>query len=95
VKYSTTAGSPSINAYSYYRSSDATFVDASFIRLKNVALSYNFRPQLIRRLKMNSLQVYVHGQNLLTFTKFKGLDPEVSLGIPVIKMFVTGIKTTF
>jgi len=45
---------------------------------------------------MSGLQVYVHAQNLLTFTKFDGLDPEtLSNGLPTIRMMIAGIKTTF
>jgi hypothetical protein len=96
VKYSATAGSAAINAFSYYRSSDASFQDASFIRLKNVSLAYSFPYQLIRRVKMNSLQVYVHAQNLLTFTGYKGVDPEtMSINLPPLRMLIAGIKATF
>lgn len=51
--------------------------DASFIRLRNIRLGYDIPTSLISRLGVSSLQVYVSGQNLLTFTKFPGWDPEV------------------
>ncbi len=54
--------------------------DASFIRLRNVRLSYDF-PNLINpRFGVSGLQIYATGQNLLTFTKFPGWDPEVFNG---------------
>ncbi|MFD2563915.1 SusC/RagA family TonB-linked outer membrane protein [Aquimarina rubra] len=51
--------------------------DGSYVRLKNVTLGYNFDNQLLDRLKMSKLRVYISGQNLLTFTDYSGLDPEV------------------
>jgi hypothetical protein len=45
---------------------------------------------------MAGLQLYVHGQNLLTFTSYKGLDPEtLTTQLPPLKMFIAGIKATF
>ena len=52
--------------------------NASFLRLKNVSLSYALPQNLLKRTNFFShARVYVQGQNLLTFTKFSGLDPEV------------------
>ncbi|MEJ2883601.1 SusC/RagA family TonB-linked outer membrane protein [Pedobacter sp. GR22-6] len=95
LKYSATSGSQALNSYFYYAGSDAAIESASFLRLKNVALSYVFPASITRALKLSGMQVYVHGQNLLTFTKYKGLDPE-TLGttIPTLKMVVSGIKFT-
>ena len=52
--------------------------DGSFIKLKTAQLGYNFQQKLIRKLKLSTLRVYVAGQNLLTWTKYTGFDPEVS-----------------
>lgn len=69
------------DAYKFYRNqyrySDAAFGDASYIRLKNVSVSYDFS-SLTEKWKLNGTTVYVQGQNLLTFTKYKGLDPEIN-----------------
>lgn len=51
--------------------------DASYIRLKNVALGYTFPKALLAKAKISSLRMYVSAQNLLTFTEYPGLDPEV------------------
>lgn len=53
--------------------------DGSYTRIKNVQLTYNFPKSILNRLKLSSVQVYVQGQNLFTFTKYKGLDPEINL----------------
>ncbi|OBX25255.1 TonB-linked SusC/RagA family outer membrane protein [Gelidibacter algens] len=52
--------------------------DGSFVRLKTVNLGYNFPDQILSKLNLSNLRVYVQGQNLLTFTKYTGFDPEVS-----------------
>ncbi len=52
--------------------------DGSYLRLKSVTLGYNFSPDITRRIGMNSLRLYVQGTNLLTFTSYTGLDPEVN-----------------
>jgi TonB-linked SusC/RagA family outer membrane protein len=50
--------------------------NASFVRLKNVELGYNFSPNWISRVKMQSLRLYVNAFNLFTITKLKDVDPE-------------------
>jgi hypothetical protein len=50
--------------------------DASYLRLKNIMLSYDFPKQLVSKIKLKELSVYVSADNLVTFTKFKGGDPE-------------------
>ena len=52
--------------------------DGSYLRLKTVALGYNFPLSLIKKAKLGSLRAYVSAQNLLTWTKYQGFDPEVS-----------------
>jgi len=52
--------------------------DGSFVRLRNVTLSYNIPRSILSKVKMNAARVFVTGQNLLTFTNYKGWDPEVN-----------------
>ena len=52
--------------------------DGSFIRLRNVTLAYNLPKSLISKVKLSNVRLYVTGQNLLTFTKYSGWDPEVN-----------------
>jgi TonB-linked SusC/RagA family outer membrane protein len=54
--------------------------DASFIRLKNVQLGYNFNSQFLSKLKLGGLRVYASGFNLFTVTKVKDYDPEGTSG---------------
>jgi TonB-linked SusC/RagA family outer membrane protein len=52
--------------------------DGSFVRLRNVTLSYNVPKNVVNKLNMTNARVFVSGQNLATFTKYKGWDPEVN-----------------
>lgn len=52
--------------------------DGSFLRLRMINLGYNFTPQRVERIGVRSLRVFVQAQNLLTWTRYTGLDPEVS-----------------
>ena len=53
--------------------------DGSFFRLRNVTLSYDFPKSLISKIRMSGARIYVSADNLLTFTRFSGMDPEVNL----------------
>lgn len=53
--------------------------DGSFFRLRNVTLGYNLPKSKIESLKMKSAKVYVTADNILTLSKFSGMDPEVQL----------------
>lgn len=53
--------------------------DGSYIRLKTVNLSYNFPKELVQRLKFKKIMVFVSAQNLITWTKYSGFDPDVSV----------------
>ncbi len=59
------------------RISDRYIEDGSYIRLKNISLGYTFDSKLIKRLHLQNLRVYCNIQNLCTWTKYKGYDPEV------------------
>lgn len=54
--------------------------NGSYIRLRNVRLSYELPTDFLNRLHIANAKLFVSGDNLLTFTKFSGMDPEVSLG---------------
>ena len=82
--------------------------DGSFFRLRNVTLSYDLPSNLISKVKMSGARVYVSADNVLTLTRFSGMDPEVSLegdtyslaglfsdNYPVPMSVVFGIDITF
>ncbi len=82
-----------VMAQSFYASSDAAIVDASFIRLKNISFSYRLP------LEANHIQcqLYIQAQNLFTITPYKYGDPEFGqMGfLPPLKVISTGIQLTF
>jgi len=57
--------------------------DATFVRLSSARFAYTFDPQLINRLKMKGLTAFVYGSNLLTWTNYRGYDPEFSTNNPL------------
>lgn len=67
-------GNGSTNSSRYVQRGD-------YLRLKTVTLSYTLPKSLINRVKLNRVRVYVTGQNLLTFTKYTGWDPEVNTDV--------------
>lgn len=91
---------PASNAGAAYRNvifdSDRIVSDASFIRLKNVQVSYQFPSKWLGKIKLQNARIYTQGQNLLTFTRFKGLDPESQLtfALPPLRTFTLGIQLT-
>jgi len=83
-----------ISAYYRYAFSDGALQDASYVRLKNIALSYDVPLHFTKGLHC---QIYAQGQNVLTFTRFKQGDPEAKFSnyLPPLRVFATGIKLTF
>jgi TonB-linked SusC/RagA family outer membrane protein len=80
--------------------------DGSFVRLKNLTLSYNLPSKTVKWLR--NAKVFVSGTNLITWTKYKGYDPEVSANatsslspgidfgtVPQYRTFSTGMNITF
>ena len=60
------------------RNSDRFIEDGSYLRLKTATLGYNLPKDWVKAVHLQNARIYLSGQNLLTFTKYKGLDPEVS-----------------
>ena len=60
--------------------SDLYVYDGSYARLKNIQLGYTLPEKLTRKLFVSSLRLYVSAENLFTFTKYHGYDPEISSG---------------
>ena len=75
--------------------------DASFLRLKNVMLSYSLPSGLLNKTGfIRGLRIYAQGQNLLTFTNFSGLDPEGTANVyaaqyPMSRQFTFGLDLMF
>jgi TonB-dependent starch-binding outer membrane protein SusC len=90
------------------RVSDRWLEDGSYMRIRNINLGYNFSESVLKKLRLNRLRIYVQGQNLVTWTKYSGFDPEIStfgetstapgtdfLTFPVPRIVSFGLNVTF
>jgi TonB-linked SusC/RagA family outer membrane protein len=88
-RYTTGNISAAKTAYTRYLGSDAAYGDASFVRLKNIHLAYQFK----KTDKWPGLRIYLQAQNLLTFSNYTGLDPEsASIKLPPLKTVTAGLQ---
>jgi TonB-dependent starch-binding outer membrane protein SusC len=82
--------------------------DGSFVRLKSASLTYNIPSSITRKVGISNAKIYLSGTNLITLTKYRGLDPEVSsqssnqntsgydwATAPQPRTITTGINVTF
>lgn len=95
-------GDPNRNA----RESTRFLENGAYLRLKLVQLGYTLPNELLKKMKFAKLRVYLSGQNLLTLTKYSGLDPEIGVfgpldtGVdrmmyPQNKRLLAGVQLTF
>jgi hypothetical protein len=89
----------SINSqfHSRARQSEIAFSDASFIRLKTISIGYTLPMRIIEKTRLQNCRIYMQSQNLLTFTKYIGLDPQTpgQKTLPALKMITGGIQFKF
>ena len=83
-----------------YQTSSRFVESGSYLRLKNVQLGYNLPATLLKDKFISSLRVYLSANNLLTFTKYTGYDPEVGSGVdygnyPQARTFLLGLNVNF
>ena len=76
--------------------------DASFLRLRNVSLSYDLPKKMLGTSGISNASVFVNGDNVLVFTKFKGNDPEQGLSglistteVPNVRTLTLGLSLSF
>lgn len=81
-------------AYDRYFQSDATVSDASYIRLKNISLSYAMNPKWLSGI---GCRIFAEGQNLLTITNYRGADPEFKTSgyLPPLRVITAGMEFNF
>ena len=96
-KYSQNFSSLASSAASNISRSDAILTDASYLRLKNIVLSYNFPSLWLKNLKIINWKVFIQTQNLFTITKYKGNDPENQSisSLPPLRMITVGTHVNF
>lgn len=96
-RFSQAYGTDPIDAYFNVTASDRVITDASFIRLKNLSISYQLSAKSISKLKIQKFRIFIQGQNLFTISNYLGLDPETQSfqNIPPLKILTGGIQITF
>jgi TonB-linked SusC/RagA family outer membrane protein len=91
------------------RISDRYIEDGSYLRVKNISLSYYLPKSLVNKVSVKDMKVYVNIQNMWTFTKYTGLDPEIGANqannslvfgldngrYPVPRAYTFGVSVTF
>ncbi|WP_051292588.1 SusC/RagA family TonB-linked outer membrane protein [Olivibacter sitiensis] len=80
----------------YLVESDAIYGDASYIRLKNMSLSYNLPSAVSKKIKVKHMKLFSQGQNILTITNYLGADPENQnlYILPPLRTITCGIQIT-
>lgn len=88
-------------ARTYFGYTDYFQSNAAFVRLKNLTIAYDLPQQLLKKTKIvKGVKVFATGRNLLTFTNYTGLDPEVDSNgtraeYPNPKQFTIGLEVKF
>jgi TonB-dependent starch-binding outer membrane protein SusC len=78
-----------ITTFQLYKNSDASITDASYLRLQNFSFEYRLPAKSGKR----TLSIFLRGQNVITITPYKGLDPEnLSIGLPPLKIYAAGLS---
>lgn len=80
---------PSVSANNMAQT-DRWLENGSYVKLRNLELGYTFSPGWLKKASINSLRLYISGQNLFTITKYKGLDPDVANGNVEMRGFDSG-----
>lgn len=89
---------PRLNSTSGGNREQTTFWldDLSYLRLRNVQLGYSLPKNLLKRVSLNNFRIFVTGENLLTFTSYRGIDPESTASMndvyPLLKSFSLGVN---
>lgn len=85
-----------------FQSGTTHFVESGdFLRLRNASVSYNLPKAWMSRIKMNSARLFIQGQNLVTWTQFRGFDPEINTGVlsgaqyPALRTVTFGLGVGF
>lgn len=83
-----------------YMASTWWYRDASFLRLKNIEIGYEFNKNILKKLHMNNLRLYVQGNNVAVWDKIKYWDPEIGdsnsgARYPICGSYTVGLEVTF
>jgi TonB-linked SusC/RagA family outer membrane protein len=89
-----TAGNPAYDLNASLLLSDAVYEDASYLRLKNVMITYSMPAVVLKKFRLQLCRIYLQGQNLLTITGYRGADPETQIVTPSLTVITSGIQLT-
>jgi TonB-linked SusC/RagA family outer membrane protein len=93
-----------LTAFQYTEEGAATtryLEDAGYVRLRNLQVSYNLPSRITDKAKIKGVRLFLIGQNLLTFTRWRGADPERGIGTatgaiyPALRTYTAGANITF
>ncbi len=95
-----------VDANQNNRVSDRFIEDGSFLRIKNLQIGYSLPDRIVEKMDIGKFRCYLSASNLLTWTNYTGLDPEIGsrgtleIGIdrgfyPVSRNFIAGVNVTF
>jgi len=97
-QFSQSINSPAYLPFIYVINSDRAINDASYLRLKNLAISYHLPQVWMKRAKISGAEIFFRGQNLFTLTGYRGRNPEVSFSgsdiYPPLRIWSFGTKVT-
>lgn len=95
-KVSSNTGTEPYMTLGWYTSSNKQLANASFIRLKNICISWELPENALKKLHLSSCKIYLKGQNLFTCTPYKGIDPisQNVWSLPALKIVNAGFTIT-
>jgi TonB-linked SusC/RagA family outer membrane protein len=91
-----TNGLNSLFQQNNFRQSTGAYELITYARLQNMSMAYNFSPNVVRKLRVTNLSLYLRGENLLSASKYGDMDPE-SLSVtatPPLRVFTFGLNLT-
>jgi TonB-dependent starch-binding outer membrane protein SusC len=96
-QFTTGANDVTSEAIDQFVQSNGTIADASFYRLRNVELSWQFPALWLKKISLKNCRVYMQAQNLFTITRYKGTDPETRsmITLPPLRTIAAGIELSF
>jgi hypothetical protein len=91
---SAVAGNPAFDLSSNLALSNAAYMNASYLRLRNVSVGYELPANWMKRVHVSKCRVYAAGQDLLAFSPYSGANPETQTALPPMKIITGGMQLT-
>jgi TonB-dependent starch-binding outer membrane protein SusC len=96
-QFTTSMAKEAYKGIQYFLNSDGRLTNASYIRLRSIALSYTIPDILFKKLQLKSFRFFLAANNLYTVTGYKGADPETRniYALPPLKTMTAGFQCSF